>query len=124
QDVEYAHEVRSDLGGQADTLSLSAGDGGGASGEGQIIEADVFQKREPRENFLQNGLGDQGLGLVERHFLQEPMAGSDVQIAKLGDVLSADENESHFLAKAGALADGALSERNKLADTVVFVRIR
>ena len=52
QHVEHAGEARADLRGEADALALAAGEGAGAAGEREIVEADVDQELQPVADFL------------------------------------------------------------------------
>jgi hypothetical protein len=44
--VEHADEARADLGGEADALGLSPGQGAGRAGQRQVVEADVEQEAQ------------------------------------------------------------------------------
>ena len=44
QDVEHPHQAAADLGSQADALRLTAGQGGRAAGQGQVIQAHIHQE--------------------------------------------------------------------------------
>ena len=44
EDVEYAHEPRTDLGGETKALRFAAGQRGGAAIEGEVAEPDVVEE--------------------------------------------------------------------------------
>src|SRR5438128_2635793 len=52
EDVKHADKRRADLRGEADTLRLAAAQRAALAVEREIAEADVFQKAEPRADFL------------------------------------------------------------------------
>ena len=51
QHVAHALQVAAELGGQADALGFAAAQGGRAAIEGEVAQADLFQKVEPGLNF-------------------------------------------------------------------------
>ena len=77
QHVEHAGQPRADLRGEADALAFAAGEGAGGARQGQVVQADVEQERQPLADFLQHPRGDLVLLRVERlrHGL-EPFAGA------------------------------------------------
>ena len=58
QNVEHADEPRADLRGQPDALRLAAAQRAALAVEREIAEADVFQKAEPRADFLDDLMRD------------------------------------------------------------------
>jgi hypothetical protein len=52
EDIEDAHQVRADLGGEPDPLRLPSRKGPGVPGEREISQADFFQKVEPGLDLL------------------------------------------------------------------------
>ncbi len=58
QDVEDAAQLGADLGGQADALGLTSGQGGGGPVQGQVIQAHLQEKAEPFADFFQDPPGD------------------------------------------------------------------
>ncbi len=74
QDVEDAGEFRADLGGQADALGLSPGQGGGGPVQAEVIQPHFRQKTQAFGDFLQDPPGD--LRLAGRKFeAAEPRRG-------------------------------------------------
>ena len=68
EDVQDSHERGADLRRQADPLSLSAGEGGGATIHRQIPDADVLQEPQPLLDLPEHEPGDPAvvLGQGER----------------------------------------------------------
>ena len=62
--VEDAREVRADLRGQPDTLSLAAGERGGAAPERQVPHADLVEEAQPILHLAKNALGDDPLAIA------------------------------------------------------------
>src|SRR3569833_2457437 len=58
--VEHAAESRPDLGGEADALALAAGEGSGASVEGEVVEADGTEELKALDDFAADAVGDEG----------------------------------------------------------------
>ena len=59
QNIENAHQRRTDLRSQTNTLALTAGQGGSSSGKGQILQTHIHQKLQPGLNLPDNLLCDQ-----------------------------------------------------------------
>ena len=55
---KHAHQAGADLGGQPDALRLAAAERAALAVEREIAEADVFQKAEPRPDFLDDLVRD------------------------------------------------------------------
>ena len=58
QNIKHADERRADLRGEPDALRLAAAQRAALAVEREITEADVFQKAEPRADFLDDFGGD------------------------------------------------------------------
>ena len=56
--VEHAGQSAADLAGQADPLALAAGERRRAAGQGQVVEADVDQERQPVADLADQVAGD------------------------------------------------------------------
>ena len=65
QDVQDPHEPGPDLGGQADPLGLSPGEGGRGPVERQVVEPHVDEELEPRPDLLEDPLRDHVLAFGE-----------------------------------------------------------
>ncbi len=61
QDIKDPHQMRADLGGQPDTLSFSAGQGGRGPIEGQVIQSYIGQKFQAVIDLFQYSTGDLSL---------------------------------------------------------------
>ena len=71
EDVEHAHQTGADLGRQPDALGLAAGERAGRTAEGEVLQADITQERQPLDHFLEDRPGDirinrTGLGPTDR----------------------------------------------------------
>ena len=58
EDVQDAHQVRADLGGEPDPLRFPAGERPGIPGEREIPEADFFQEVDPALDLLDDLVGN------------------------------------------------------------------
>ena len=65
EDVQDAHQGRPDLGGQPDPLGLAARQRDARPVQGQVVEPDVDEEPEPRDDLLEQLVGDRPLALVE-----------------------------------------------------------
>src|SRR5439155_23365417 len=65
EDVENAHELRANLGGETNALPFPAGESRRVAIERQIADADRAEKGEALANFLQDFSGDLLLALGE-----------------------------------------------------------
>ena len=63
EDVQDAHQRRPDLGRQPDPLRLAAGQRHARPVEGQVVEPDVDEEAEPRDDLLEQLVGDRPLAL-------------------------------------------------------------
>ncbi len=94
QDVEHAHQARSDLGRQPDALRLAAAQRPGRAVQGQVVEADVDQEAEPRADLLEHLAGDRVLALGQA--LRQPVIPGERighrSARRLDDVLAPDRH--------------------------------
>ena len=58
QHVHHADQAGTNLAGQANALSLAAGQRVGATGQGQVVQPDIDQKTQALADFLEDGPGD------------------------------------------------------------------
>ena len=65
QDIEHADQARAYLGGQADTLCLSPGQGRRAAVQGEVVKTNIQQELQSRADLLQHSLRDHVLALGE-----------------------------------------------------------
>jgi hypothetical protein len=74
ENVENALKVRAELGGQANTLGLAAGEGGGGAIELEVAEADVIEEFETLDDFGDDVAGDEMVASFEFENLNEDEA--------------------------------------------------
>ncbi len=75
EDVEHAHQLRADLGGEADALALAARQAARHAVERQVVEPDRDQEAETVADLAQDLVGDGPLAAAERQ-LEEPVEGA------------------------------------------------
>ncbi len=75
--VEHPHQLRADLGGEADALAFAAGEGGGRTVEREVADADVFEEAEAVAHLLHHLGDDRLLAAAEREAAH--------QLEQLGD---------------------------------------
>ena len=119
QDIKDAHQRGADLCCEADALCLAARKRARATGEGQIIEADVGKKAEARAELLDDVTRDGLLGRGEGQRVYEGQRFVDRQGAELVDVFAAHRDGKNFVFQAASAAVGAGDEFQKVL--VVFV---
>src|SRR5690606_7465485 len=85
EDVEHAHQAGADLGGQADSLRLTARERAGGAVEREVVEADVEEELEALLDLLEHPLGDLSLAVAQLDRAQEVGGLVDRQGADLGD---------------------------------------
>ena len=62
QNIQHPHKTAADLGGQADALAFTAGQGAAGPGQGQVAEAHGLQEAQPGADLLEDLGGDDLLG--------------------------------------------------------------
>lgn len=82
QHIHDPHQAGADLAGQPDPLRLAAGEGLGAAGQAQVVEADVDQETEPLDDLFEDLLGDLGALAGQVHPFEE---GQRIADGLLGD---------------------------------------
>ena len=65
EDVQDAHQGGPDLGRQADPLGFAAREGHARPVEGQVVQPDVDEEAEPRDDLLEQLVGDRPFALAE-----------------------------------------------------------
>ena len=116
QDIEDAHQARTDLGSQADALRLAAGERRRRAGERQVAETDAGQKAQPRPDLLQNPLRDHAVFLVEREMVDKFQRFHDGKIREIRDAHSAHRDGEGGFFQALAVALRAIHLRHALLD--------
>ena len=71
EDIEHAHEAGADLRGQTDALGLAARERGGRTRQREVVEADVDEEAQARDDLLDHGPGDEALAVAELERLEE-----------------------------------------------------
>src|SRR5207248_400579 len=71
ENVEHAHQLRSNLRREADALRFAAGERGRVTIEHQVADADRVQKSEAVANFFQDFAGDLFFAFGERDRLEK-----------------------------------------------------
>ena len=107
QHVEHPHQAGADLAGQPDALGLAAGQGGGAAGQVEVVEAHVEQEPEPRADLLEHLLGDHGVAVVELQLHQGLGRLGYGHRAQLVDAVAADGDGQRHGVEPGPGAVGA-----------------
>ena len=96
EDVQDAHQVRADLGGEPDPLCLPAREGPGVPGEREIPEADFFEEVEPGLDLLDDLVCNLPL-LVGQFQGPEPGgAARDRHVGDTDDGLPVDPDREHL----------------------------
>ena len=103
QNITHAHQPGTDLGGQSDALSLSAGQRGCRSGKGQILQTYIGKESHPGADLLQDLSADQLLLLRQFHLLQISLQFPDGHGRDLINVLAAYRHRQRFLLQSHPL---------------------
>src|SRR5436189_283667 len=107
QDVEHAHQLRADLRREPDALALAAGERRRAAVERQVIEPDVDQEAEARQDLLHDRARDLALGGREREVAEEAERVADGKRRHLDDAPPPNAHEARLAAEPRALAGRA-----------------
>ena len=116
EDVEDAHEARTDLPGQADALGLAAGERRGGAVQAEVVQADVQEEPEAVANLLEQLAGDRPLHDRQRLLVSVEPRGelADGGVADLDEGLVADADGAGLRVEALAVARGALDDAHEL----------
>ena len=106
QDVEHAHQRRSDLGGQADALPLAAGEGAGGTVEGEVVQPHVDQKRQALAYLLEDSPGDLLLLVGKFQSFEKGQAVADGKGGDVPDGAAAHQHVQRLGPEARSLAGG------------------
>ena len=92
QHVKNASEVRAELGGKTDALGLAAGEGGGGTVEGEVVEADPLHEAEALPDFGEDVGGKDAVVLVENEGVEQlgRVAGAGAGEVGNGTAMDAD----------------------------------
>lgn len=106
--VHHAREAGADLRREADPLRLAARQRLGAALERQVVEADVVQEGQPRDDFLDHLVGDLALRAFERQAFEVAERIAQRPAAHFIDracaIARADPHEARLAAQARAVA--------------------
>ncbi len=105
--VEHAGEAGADLGGQADALGLSAGQGGSGAGEVEVVQADPDQEVEAHLDLAQHLRGNGCLPLGQLELVHEGPGVAEAQLADIRNARLVDAYGEHLGLQTGAVADRA-----------------
>ena len=104
QNIENAHEARTDLRSQANALRLTAGKRRRSTIERQIIKADINQKTQAFQDFLDDTTADELLTLGELKVLKKLERLAARQATNLINGLAAHGDGEHLGAQASTMA--------------------
>ena len=116
EDVEHAHQLGADLGGQADALRLAARQRAGGAVEGQVVEAHRGEEAEAVGDLLQDLGGDVLLALGQRERAEPGERVLDRERHHLDDVAVADAHRERLAPQPPAAAVGARGHRHEALD--------
>src|SRR5208337_3545577 len=93
--------------GQLDALRFSAGESGGQTVEGEVVEADFVEKLQAGANLFQDSISDFGLRFSKAQLQEEFARFFHGELAQIGDGFSGDAHGAGFGAQARAATFGA-----------------
>ena len=115
--VEDAHQLRADLGREADALALAARERRRRAVERQVADADVVEEAEAVADLLQDLGGDRALALGERQRREPGGAAPTTGMRReLVDRVPGDGDRQRLGPEPPALAVGAEADRHVLLD--------
>ena len=91
EDIEHAHQLRTDLRRQPDALRLAAGERAAGAVQSQVIQPHVDQKAESGAHFFEDLLADGLLAFVQRQAVEKFQSrlhgkSRDLLNAQIGDL--------------------------------------
>ena len=89
QDIQDSRQTRTNLGGKANALCFTAGQRGGATVEGEVVQADVEKKAQASLDFFEHGTGDDLLAVAQHERVEELRGLLDGQRRQASDGLLA-----------------------------------
>src|SRR5882757_8063697 len=107
ENVKRADEMRAERGGELDALGFAAGEGGGETVEGEVVEADFVEELEAAANFFEDFVGDGFLHFGKLQRREKDTRFLDGEFADFGNRFVCNANGAGFGAKARATAIGA-----------------
>ena len=121
KDVHDADQSRADLRGEADALCFAAGEGFGAAGEGEVVEADVVEESQAVADFFEDFGSDCPARAAEIEVVRPALCVGDGPAVDVGQGGAVDVNVAGGAVEAGAVAGGAFAVVEELADFVADV---
>ena len=116
--VQAPDEAGSDLGREADALSLSTREGGRRTVQRQIVQPDVEQESQPDTDLLEHPLGDDRLAPVQLEAAEEAVGLLDRLRRRGGDVASTDRDREHQRTQTCTVARAAWHLAHVLLDAL------
>ena len=107
QNIEHATQPRADLRGQADALTLAAGERGGVAVQRKISQSDGAEELQPLGDLAADALGHQRLACREAEVDGRRQSAIQRQGSEVGDGQAADLHSQRLRAQAFAAADRA-----------------
>ncbi len=104
QHVQGAHEPRTDLARESDSLRFSTRQGARRSTEGEIIQTHVQQESQSGIDLLGDALGDDSFALVQLESVEELRRFPNRQVAHIGDGLVVHPDRQRFRLQSSTLA--------------------
>ena len=106
QNIQHAHQGRTDLGRQPDPLAFAAGKGARRPGKGQIAQAHIRQELEPGSDLLHDLVGDGCHIALQTEVVHKVQLVPDAHAAEIHNADSANGNRAGNVAEAVAAALG------------------
>ena len=106
QNIQHTHQRRADLGSQADTLALTAGQCRGAAAEGQILQTHIHQKSQSGLDLTDDLLCNHGHIAAQFQIIHELQTLPDAHTAEIHNADAANRDRSGDFRKAVTMAVG------------------
>ena len=107
QNIQHPHQTGADLGGQADTLALTAGESGGAAAQSQVLQSHAAQEPQPGADFLEDLVRNHALGFGQGQPFHEPQRVGYGKGGEIVDTAAAYCHRQTLHLQPPALARGA-----------------
>ena len=116
EDVEDSGQSRTDLGGEPNALTFSAGQGPRAAGQVQVFEADALQELQPGFDLFQNEFRDDLIPLGKLEVLKELQFLLNGEMGQFIDVEAADGDRKALRLQTFSVAEFTVMFRHDLFD--------
>ena len=97
KNVKHAHQRRTDLGRETDSLAFTSGKRSGRTGQREILQTHILQEPQSHADLVENALRDHGLLAGEREPFQKIKLFRDGKMCKVRDIHAANRDRKHFL---------------------------